>query len=201
MKAQTLRGAQFLAVGLTVGVALTFVVMHSAHRTQKTPTSSAQIAQHRATEANKLIAAKTQSPPPGAASAQESKPATQEQQAGPAPARWLTPADVLAEQQALQRASNATPSSGPPPQPQYQSSNTTYYVYSTSPQGVPLMPSQQELTTTVSGYEIPVGSGPKAVDYPLTEPGPWTMGGNGLLQNPCVDPPSTRGRAYTYAPR
>lgn len=196
MKAQTLRGAQFLAVGLTIGIALTFVVMHSAQRTQKSTTKSAQVAQPRKAEAKKMIAAKPEPPPSGAAFAEVSTP--QEKQA--VPARWLTPADVIAEQQAQARASNTTPI-GPPPKPQYQSSNTTYYVYSTSPQGVPLLPSHQELTTTVSGYEIPVGSGPKAVDYPMTEPGPWTMGDNGLLQNPCVDPPSTRGRSYTFAPR
>ncbi len=200
MRAHTFRGAQFLAIGLTIGVALTFVVMHTENRTQKSTHPSASNTQPHIAAEKKLIAERPQSPAAGAASAQESKPLAEQQQAAPVPSRWLTPADVIAEQQAAQRAANPTPS-GPPRAPKYQSSNTTYYVYNTSPEGVPLVPSQQELTTTVSGYEIPVGSGPKAVDYPMTEPGPWTMGTNGLLQNPCVDPPSTRGRAYTYAAR
>ena len=55
---------------------------------------------------------------------------------------------------------------------------------------------QQAITTTASGYSIPSGDGLRAVDHPDSGVGPWTIGRNGLRQNPCVDPPSTMGRAY-----
>lgn len=47
-----------------------------------------------------------------------------------------------------------------------------------------------------SGYELPPGGTGRAVDHPDSGAGPWHVGKNGMLQNPCVDPPSTMGRAY-----
>ncbi len=55
---------------------------------------------------------------------------------------------------------------------------------------------QQAVTTTASGYTIPCGDGTRAVDHPDSGIGPWTIGRNGMRQNPCVDPPSSWGRAY-----
>ncbi|HEY9783875.1 MAG TPA: hypothetical protein V6D17_00645 [Candidatus Obscuribacterales bacterium] len=52
---------------------------------------------------------------------------------------------------------------------------------------------------TVSGY--PIYTGDKAIDYPIPmPPNPHcTIGRNGLQSNPCVDPPSCKGRAYRTA--
>jgi hypothetical protein len=54
---------------------------------------------------------------------------------------------------------------------------------------------QVDMTTTASGYPVVMsGSGAAvAAGNPY-----WTIGENGLIQNPCVDPPSCRGRAYSH---
>lgn len=64
----------------------------------------------------------------------------------------------------------------------------------TQPQVIITSPAQT-FNTTIGGYEVPVGS-LKSMDCGPINPH-WTMGENGLWQNPPVDPPSTRGRAYS----
>lgn len=50
------------------------------------------------------------------------------------------------------------------------------------------------LNTTVSGY--PIDTSGKAVDAGSDNPN-WTVTRSGLVGNPCVDPPSVKGRAFT----
>lgn len=54
----------------------------------------------------------------------------------------------------------------------------------------------QVLTETVSGYPIYNSGAPKAVDAGGDNPN-WNVTRSGLVGNPCVDPPSVRGRAYS----
>ncbi len=53
----------------------------------------------------------------------------------------------------------------------------------------------QTLSETVSGYPIYYSGAPKAVDAGADNPN-WNVTRSGLVGNPCVDPPSTQGRAY-----
>lgn len=186
MKSRNFTGAVLLIVGIIIGIALTVISLHSTDRIKSAPVDE----QHRLVAENKQEAAGERMPP-GAASAQG--PTAEE--ATQAPADWLKPEDMARQEAAKNGEQN----------PKYQSSHTTYYVYGDPGHaaathhgtGAPaVMP--VELTSTVSGYPIPVGSGPRAVDYPIAAAGNWTLGDNGLVQNPCVDPPSARGR---YRPR
>lgn len=54
---------------------------------------------------------------------------------------------------------------------------------------------QMQQAQAASGYPVVMSGAGAAVaaDNPY-----WTIGENGLIQNPCVDPPSCRGRAYSH---
>ena len=183
MKRLNITGIILLTAGIAIGIALTMISMHAVG----VAGPEAQTANN---SHHKLIAEKS---PPGAADAQTPQPdaVTQGEQAAPvaaeqpkAPADWLKPQDVAAP-------------SAVPAAPKYQSSHTEYYIYPTGPNAIPIG-TPANMTTTVSGYPIPIGSGPKAVDYPQVGGVPYMIGDNGLQQNPCVDPPSCRRRTYVH---
>jgi hypothetical protein len=188
MKRINIAGIVLLTAGIAIGIALTMISMHAVG-------VAGPGAQTAATSQHRLIAEKS---PPGAVDAQTPQQEAQEEQVeqpgseatepAKAPADWLKPAEVAGP--------NGAPSAVPAA-PKYQSSHTEYYIYSTDPNSM-ASGSPMDMTQTVSGYAIPIGSGPKAVDYPQSGPLPYTLGANGLLQNPCVDPPSSKGRAYRH---
>ena len=180
MKKINLAGIILLTGGIAIGIALTMISMHVVAR----PAATAQTAN----ESAKLLAEKS---PPGAADAQTSHtesaavepqsmaPEAQSQGAAQPPADWLKPED-LAKQNA--GANGATT----PPAPKYQSSHTEYYIYPTGPGGMPM--------------NAPTGDYPMTINengQPQTMQPQW-IGDNGLVQNPCVDPPSVRRRAYRH---
>lgn len=188
MKRLNITGIILLTAGIAIGIALTMISMHAVG-VAGPEAQTANDSQH------KLIAEKS---PPGAAEAQTPQPdaAPEEQAAQPAgdegpkaPADWLKPQDLAAQNGAAPSAVPATP--------KYQSSHTEYYIYPTGPNSMPIG-TPTDMTTTVSGYPIPIGSGPKAVDYPQSVGVPYMIGDNGLQQNPCVDPPSCRRRTYMH---
>jgi hypothetical protein len=180
MKKINLAGIILLTGGIAIGIALTMISMHVVAR----PATTAQAASVPA----KLLAEKS---PPGAADAQTSQtesaaidpksaaPQVQSEAAAQPPADWLKPEDLTKQNAG---ASGTTT----PPAPKYQSSHTEYYIYPTGPGGMPM--------------SSPTG------DHPITinENGqmqtmqPQWIGDNGLVQNPCVDPPSVRRRTYRH---
>lgn len=79
-----------------------------------------------------------------------------------------------------------------------QPGRVTVYTVTTMPAGGVPEVGTVEYSETTSGYPVAVGR--RAVDYsgPVSLP-PQQVGRNGLLSNPPVDPPSTRGAAYGRA--
>ncbi len=164
--------------GIAIGIALTMISMHVVAR----PAATAQAASVPA----KLLAEKS---PPGAAEAQTSQtesaaaavdpqsaaPQVQSEAAAQPPADWLKPED-LAKQNAGASGTTA------PPAPKYVSSHTEYYIYPTGPGGMPI--------------SSPTGDYPINGQMQMMQP-QW-IGDNGLVQNPCVDPPSVRRRTYRH---
>lgn len=177
MKRINITGIVLLTAGITIGIALTMISMHVVGRDAKHTAAAG---------GHQLVAEKS---PPGAADAQTAQPeapaqptlsepaAEQEVQAEPkAPADWLKPQDLAAQNGATAPAA-----------PQYRSSHTEYYIY----------PHGQGQGGPVS-YPTNMATPESGVLQPSS---PVMIGENGLIQNPCVDPPSCRGRAYRYAPQ
>jgi hypothetical protein len=215
MQSRTKASLFQLVGGTAIGIMVALLAMQAAVRSRTADGRQTQSAKRPAAETRTGSAALKQplSLPPGAAAAFQDNSID----SADAPVhKWLTKEDVDRETRTAEpnrvMAPVAIPSfdtgSGAPEQdqalkqgfaqasPTYQSSTTSYYVYTTSPQIIPASGPTQ-LTTTVSGYPVATGSGLRAVDYPQQGPVPWTVGANGLLQNPCVDPPSCYGRAYS----
>ncbi|MDZ4835134.1 MAG: hypothetical protein SGJ27_15265 [Candidatus Melainabacteria bacterium] len=183
MKRLNITGLVLLITGIAIGIALTMMSMHvvgvkSAHAT------------HPADGAPKLIAEKS---PPGAADAQTRQaqtaadPAAAGQPAAEAgapkpPADWIKPHDLATQNGA---APSAVPSA-----PKYQSSHTEYVIYNTGHEGM--------ATGAPPVHMMAPGAAPIAPMAPMggyhtSASGQW-IGENGMLQNPCADPPSVRRR-------
>jgi hypothetical protein len=188
MNQKNYKGALLLIVGIAIGIALTAICMNAVSHSNT---------------GNKLLATNAHeapSQPPGAASAETPQTAppgishvtptatphvvshgqVDHHQAPAAESSahgWLTPEDVAREEAAKNGVAPATVKK--PAEPTYKSSHTTYYVYHTG------------------GVHDQSGVLPTAMGgYPVTTEDPM-VGDNGLIQNPCVDPPSVRrGRAY-----
>jgi len=200
MNLRNYKGALLLAGGIMIGVALTAITFHVTDPKDSGAKNHTLVAATPAQEPHHAV----QHQHSGAAYAQTHAHAPQHapDQAAESPHDWLKPEDVTAHSTAKNGTANGA--AAKKEEAKYQSSHTTYYVYGGAP-GADMthaaMPAAHgampptELTSTVSGYPIPIGSGPKAVDYPMA--GGTFVGDNGMAQNPCVDPPSvTRSRAY-----
>lgn len=181
MKRLNTTGLVLLITGIAIGIALTMMSMHvvgvkSAHAT------------HPADGAPKLIAEKS---PPGAADAQTPQaqaetapdPAAAGQPAAEAeapkpPADWIKPQDLATKTGAAPQAVPATP--------KYQSSHTEYVIYNTGHEGM-AAGAPVHMMAPGAASMAPMGA------YHASESGQW-IGENGMLQNPCADPPSVRRR-------
>lgn len=112
-----------------------------------------------------------------------------------------TESNMMGASAALPSQSSCSwPASAPSAPPVVAGTSSAQALYPTNAAGSNPPSSQVqviEFTTTNSGY--PIANGPiLRSDVPDMSSQP--VGSNGLIQNPCVDPPSTYGRAYNRNP-
>ncbi len=174
-------GIAFAAVGLANSAKLARESAAQDRAAQKSPGDS------QSAEAAPSSAAQAGLPQPGDAAAE---PGAAQYAAAPN----AVPQNIQAAQPFYSQPSVAfsQPAASLPNPALYPASSTKAFV---SPDSVQII----DFSTTASGYPVIGGGQVKAVDAPVTS-SPWTMGSNGLLQNPCVDPASSYGRAYQRLP-
>lgn len=179
MNSRKTTGALLLAGGIAIGIGLTVISMNAFTASKAASDGAGQVVAAEGQMVAERPAAEVSAQPPA------------ENVAPPAPAQAVENQSAAPQAQAynpfVQSNQNAAPSAVPQ-QANMFAPTMTYTM-------VPAGPVQtREIGTTVSGYPIEVGTPTRAIDSAgQLQP----MGSNGLLQNPCVDPPSvTVGRAY-----
>lgn len=171
MNSRKTTGALLLAGGIAIGIGLTVISMNAFSASKAANDGAGQ-----AVSAEGQMVAE--------------RPAA-ENVAPSAPAQAAENQSAAPQAQAYNPFVQSGQSAAPPAVPQQANMFAPTMTYTMVPAG----PVQtREIGTTVSGYPIEIGTPTRAIDSAgQLQP----MGSNGLLQNPCVDPPSvTVGRAY-----